>query len=93
MRVLTWMSSLVLALACGAALPSAQTPAGGRGAPNSLFLAPKAASPAGWVAPNKPWTKLSELLAKHAHEDDDDDDDGGRARRPRLPSPPASVSG
>ena len=52
MRVLKWMSSLVLALACGAALPSAQTPAGGRGAPNSLFLAPKAESPAGWVAPN-----------------------------------------
>src|SRR5262245_42678616 len=43
---------------------------GGGGGPNSLFLAPKPTSPAGWIAPNKPWTKLSELLAKHARETD-----------------------
>jgi len=65
----TCSSALVLAVAWSLSA-QAQAPAtGGRG-PNSLFLAPKATAPAGWIAPNKPWTRLPELVAKHAAETD-----------------------
>ena len=71
MRVFSSMAVLVLAVAASL---SAQAPAtAGRGQ-NSLFLAPKATTPAGWIAPNKPWTRLPELVAKHANETDDRDD-------------------
>src|SRR5262245_14652943 len=63
MRVHTWMAGVILGVIPGAVILSAQAPA-------SLFLAPKPTSPAGWVAPNKPWTKLSELLAKHTGQTD-----------------------
>jgi len=71
MQNLKWMPTLALVAALGAVSPSAQTQ-GGRGAAGatSLFLAPKADSPAGWIAPNKAWTKLSEILAKHSSETD-----------------------
>lgn len=58
-----WSAAFVLASLLGATILSAQ----GRSA---LFLAPKATAPAGWIAPNKPWTKLSDVLAKHAGESD-----------------------
>ena len=57
MRV-RWIAASLLAAPLGAAILSAQ----GR---STLFLAPKTATPAGWVAPNKPWTRLPDVLAKH----------------------------
>jgi mannose-6-phosphate isomerase-like protein (cupin superfamily) len=73
MRVTT-AACVALAIAFGAALLSAQAPAaqagrGGPPAPN-IVLAPKATAPAGWVSPNKPWTKLPEVLAKHVGQTD-----------------------
>ena len=52
----------LVGVSCAVALVSAQAP--------SSLLAPKATAPAGWVAPNKPWTKLPDVLAKHAGEAD-----------------------
>ena len=56
------MTGCLVGVSCAVALVSAQAP--------SVFLAPKAAAPAGWVAPNKPWTKLPDVLSKHAGEVD-----------------------
>jgi len=57
-------SSLTLGLAAscaGLTLLWAQRPA----PPQTLVWAPKPVKPTGWKAPNKPWTKLPEVLAKH----------------------------
>jgi mannose-6-phosphate isomerase-like protein (cupin superfamily) len=43
---------------------------GGRGPANQIVWSPKEIKPARWVAPNKVWTKLSDVLAAHKGKSD-----------------------
>jgi quercetin dioxygenase-like cupin family protein len=55
----------VTALVVSSTLPGQQPVVSGQGRGQTVAWAPVPQKPAGWVAPNKPHWKLSELLAKH----------------------------
>src|ERR1035441_3150854 len=45
--------------------PAGRGGGGGGGGRSAVAWAPKATKPAGWIAPNKPIWRLSEILAAH----------------------------
>jgi mannose-6-phosphate isomerase-like protein (cupin superfamily) len=65
------VSGLSFVSAQQAAAPTPQgRGAGGRGPVDQIVWSPKAVSPGGWTAPQKPHTKLVEVLAKHKGQSD-----------------------
>src|SRR5437762_9958741 len=55
----------VIAFGLFSMLPGQKTEMRGQGQRETLASAPVPSQPAGWVAPNKPHWKLSELLTQH----------------------------
>jgi mannose-6-phosphate isomerase-like protein (cupin superfamily) len=66
MRILKRIMFVTAGLGLFSTLPGQEAKTGGRG--QILVWAPMPIQPNPWIAPNKPITRLSELLAKHAEE-------------------------